>query len=189
MLDADWYDEHVVRRIEPVTKPNILFVCTANICRSPTAEYLARARFGLHDFRFASAGFMRSDETCPADLTKVLDKRGVDVTPHRSHTVNQETLDAADLVLTMEAQHVQNIAIKFPDSFAKTLPLVEAAERLRGRRVSVGDFVGEIQSRDPMSYLGREWDVDDPYKRGTRRYRKAVEQIDGLVETVLAALS
>ncbi len=171
-----------------MTKHNILFVCTANICRSPTAEYIARDRFGQDHFRFASAGFMRSDQTCPSDLTKVLDKRGIDVSPHRSHKLTQAILDASDLVLTMESQHIQNIAIDFPDSFPKSLPLVEAAERLVGRRVSIADFVAEIQSRDPMAYLGRDWDVDDPYKRGTRRYRKAVAQIEGLVETVVEAL-
>ena len=172
-----------------LTKHNILFVCTANICRSPAAEYLARDQFGDEEFRFASAGFLRDDETVPSDLVSVLRKRGLDATPHRSHVLVQEYLDDADLVLTMESQHIQNIAIDFPDSFPKSLPLMEAADRLRGRRVPLDLFKAEIQTRNPMSYLGREWDVDDPYKRGKRKYRKAVDQIDELVATVLGAIS
>ncbi|MGI9615234.1 MAG: low molecular weight protein arginine phosphatase, partial [Acidimicrobiales bacterium] len=36
----------------------ILFVCTANICRSPAAEALARHRYGEQDALFRSAGLL-----------------------------------------------------------------------------------------------------------------------------------
>ncbi|MCA0290277.1 MAG: hypothetical protein LCH82_01215 [Actinobacteria bacterium] len=39
-----------------LTHRGVLFVCTANISRSPYAELVARARYGGRGIRFASAG-------------------------------------------------------------------------------------------------------------------------------------
>lgn len=167
---------------------NILFVCTANICRSTTAEYLARVKFGEDRFRFASAGFMRSGRASSNDLVKVMAKRGIDVTSHRSRTLTTEILEGADLVLVMESQHIQNIAIDSPDHFGKSIPLIEASQRLGGREATVPEFVAELRDRDAMSYLGKEWDVDDPFGRGLRAYKKMVPLMDDLVNTVLMAL-
>jgi protein-tyrosine-phosphatase len=165
----------------------ILFVCTANICRSPAAEALARARHhGEHSF--ASAGFLFEDRPAEPDMVKALADVGVDATAHRSRIVTADLAAGADLILTMEARHVQDLTLMSNDIFAKTLPLMEAGERLADRQTTVADFVASLQSRDPLRYLDTRWDVEDPYKRSKRRYRRSVEQIAGLVDAVLPRL-
>ncbi len=165
----------------------ILFVCTANICRSPTAELLARSRFGEGSHLFRSAGLMEGGREVPSDLQSVLGQRDVASAAHRSNQIDSETLAAAELILTMEGKHVQEIGIQEPEALPKVIPLKEAAERL-SVPATVDGFVQGLQSRDVTRYLSSRWDVDDPYKRGKRRYRKMVDEVEELVSTVIGNL-
>ena len=176
----------------PDGRRRILFVCTANICRSPTAELLARHRFGEDRVLFRSAGFLEPDRSCPIELVEVLRERGIDATGHRSYRLDADSVAAADLLLTMEGSHVQEATMLAPDAFAKIVPLREAASatrQLRQPSVTVEELLAEVNTdRDPRRYLGSSWDVDDPYGRRQRAYRRAVEEIDSLVDTVLGHL-
>ncbi len=170
----------------------ILFVCTANICRSPTAELLARSRFGEEQNVYRSAGFLDPDQPVPPDLVRVLGEKGVDATAHRSYRLDESSIDAANLLLTMESSHLQRVTTIRPEALAKTVPLKEAASlvvHLPPGPVTVEDLLAEVnRDRDPRSYLGSQWDVDDPYGRRMKVYRKAVDEIDQLVATVAGRL-
>lgn len=167
----------------------ILFVCTANICRSPAAEAIARSRFSGSGHFFASAGFLYEGRPAEPDMVRALSDVAVDADDHLSRIISMEMAAEADLILTMEARHVQDIAVMSAEIFAKTLPLVEARERLAGRRVSTEDLVADLAVRNPMVYFDNRWDVEDPYKRSKRKYRKSVEQISELVASVVSALA
>jgi protein-tyrosine-phosphatase len=171
----------------------ILFVCTANICRSPTAEAVARHRFGEQAVMFRSAGFLASGQACPATLLQALDEVGVDASQHRSYRLDEPSLRASDLVLTMEGEHVQRATFLHRDAFPRILPLKEAAQhmaRIPDLRVSLEQFIDEVnRSRDPTAYLSTRWDVEDPYRRKLKHYRQAVEEISGLVESVVGRLA
>lgn len=165
----------------------VLFVCTANICRSPTAELLARHRFGESKALFRSAGFMRSDKEVPDDLQQVLGESAIEAAAHRSNRIDADTMHAADLILTMEGRHIQELTVEHPPALAHALPLKEAADRL-STGMSLEDLLTQLESRDPREYLSTKWDVDDPYKRGKKRYRKMVTEVDGLVADVVGTL-
>jgi protein-tyrosine-phosphatase len=153
---------------------------------------LARHRIGEHDAVFRSAGFLQSGESCPPELVTVLGDRGIDARSHRSYQLDSASLEASDLVLTMETRHVQKASMIEPDAFERIVPIREAAEvvqRLGGGPVQVEDFLVELNDgRDPRNYLGARWDVDDPYGRRIRAYRKAVDEIDELVGAVVGLL-
>lgn len=169
-------------------RKRILFVCTANICRSPTAELVARVRFGEEANVFRSAGFLESGRTVPPDLAEVLYERRIDATGHRSYRIDDATVAAADLLLTMESGHVQRIATMDRDALTRTAPLKEAAavlSRFGPGTVGVDRFLAELnRDRDPMTYLGERWDIDDPYGRRAKDYRRAVDEIAQLVDSV-----
>ena len=77
-------------------KKQILFVCTANICRSPMAAAMFNAlaeERGLA-YRAESAG------------VAALGELGIHAGDHRARRVSEEMLEGADLVLTMGPQHV-----------------------------------------------------------------------------------
>ena len=122
-------------------------------------------------------------------MVGVLSKNGIDASSHSSRIITADLASDADLILTMEARHVQDLGIMDNDLFSRTLPLLEASDRLAGRRMTVDTLVAQLTTRDPLVYLnGERWDVDDPYKRSRRRYRKAVDQISGLVDEVIGSL-
>jgi len=167
-------------------------VCTANICRSPTAETLARRRFGEGRMIFRSAGFLSSGRQCPPELIKVVGEKGVDLASHRSYQLDAPSIQAADLVLTMEGEHVRKAVDAWPEAFPKVMPLTEAAKIVRhlgGGQVGIGDLISHANTvRDPTSYLTSTWDVEDPYKRRLKHYRSAVDEIDGLVDGLFSCV-
>src|SRR5688500_18611881 len=98
----------------------VLFVCTANICRSPTAEHLARHHERSERLSFASAGLLRAGERCPAPLVREVARLGVDLSSHRSRRLTTEALSNADLVVTMEVAHLREVAVLERSALAKT---------------------------------------------------------------------
>ena len=168
----------------------ILFLCTANICRSPTAEFLARRLAGENRWAFRSAGFLESGRAPSDDLIKVLGDRGIDIARHRSYQVDRASLEAADLVLTMEGAHVRRATEVWPEVWSKILPLRQAVAFIDegpGALRTVDDLLSCLDDgRDPAEYFGTRWDVDDPYGRGLRFYRRSVDEIDRLVTSFLS---
>ncbi len=171
-------------------RQQILFVCTANICRSPAAEVIARDRFGEARWSFRSAGFLENGRVFEPDMAKAVAKLGVNVDDrHRSSVIDTEKLAVSSLILTMEARHVQNIVIEDDLAFERVIPLKEAAELIQQRGITGLDgLLAAMVDRDPMRYLDRRWDVEDPYKRARRHYRRSAAEINELVGTVIGAL-
>lgn len=100
--------------------PNILIVCTANICRSPMGEAILKKLVSERDdadqWHIESAGTWAIDGRDPAFLSKyVMELMGIDISTHRSQPINLKMLRNFDLILTMEkdqkrwlkAQHVE----------------------------------------------------------------------------------
>lgn len=169
----------------------VLYVCTGNICRSPTAELLSRQQFGDELIKFRSAGFIPDGQPCPGDLADVLAERGIDASYHRSYQVDVASLQAADLVLTMEAAHVQKATLVDRNSFPKIFPMREVAELLGAGLFSGLDaFLADLnQGRDPFRYMETRWDVEDPYGKSRGHYRSAVDEISTLVASVIGPLA
>jgi protein-tyrosine-phosphatase len=93
----------------------VLFVCTGNICRSPMAEGMARARIDERyphragEIAVSSAGIAGLDgERATVEAVGVMRERGVAITAHRARSVTAELLAESDLVLTMEARQAEH---------------------------------------------------------------------------------
>lgn len=99
-------------------KRSILFICTANICRSPMAMGLFRELVSQSgdEWRIESAGVW-ADPGFPAarNTQKVLEARGLEVNDHRSRPVSAEMIDEFDLILVMERNHQEALRAAFPD--------------------------------------------------------------------------
>jgi protein-tyrosine phosphatase len=87
---------------------SVLFVCTANICRSPTAEGVLRkllaAKQAAERFEIASAGTHAMREGMPPFplAVEAAKKRGYDVTHHLARPVVASDFDHFDLILAMD---------------------------------------------------------------------------------------
>ncbi len=173
----------------------VLFVCTANICRSPYMELRSRALSAAAGatIEFASAG-THGFRAHPVDTTmaKVLADRGVPAeltTGFASRRLTPELVDAADLVLTAEATHRAYVLEEVPASFRKVFTLGQFAE-------SVGRLDTDLTGAELVSAVGhrragatREHDVADPFNRGLPAAEEAADQIDTLLRVVLPRLA
>lgn len=132
--------------------PHILFVCTANICRSPVAEAVLRHRLrerGMADWTVSSAGTWAVQERGAAQNSiQVLAERGMDIRDHRSRMVSDELLEEADLILCMESGHVEALKAEFPEVAHRIHQLSETA----GESFSVSDpYRGPLEAYQQMA--------------------------------------
>ncbi len=96
------------------TNPTILFVCWGNICRSPMAEEVARAKAaqdGVTKVSFISAGVSADEAGHPIDprAVSVLRAAGYQVGPHTARLVTAQEVFDADLVIGMEELHLTKL--------------------------------------------------------------------------------
>ena len=90
----------------------ILFVCTANICRSALAEVMLKKMLqekDLNDIEVESAG-VQNYEGAPRDymMSSYAYKAGYELSG-TAHYVTQAMADSADLIICMEHSHVVQI--------------------------------------------------------------------------------
>ena len=167
----------------------VLFVCTANICRSPFMELTARRLAGEGAaLRLSSAGTHGWDsKPMDATMSEAL-AEGIDASAFRSRRVTREILQEADLVLTAEAAHRSYILQDHPGMFRKVFSLGQAAEAIS--RLEPGLSPTEVVARlgSARGNADPALDVPDPYRRGPEAAAAAAEQISRLLEAILPAL-
>ncbi len=141
---------------------SVLFVCTANQCRSAAAEYLMRRRLddsGLA-MKVASAGVSAwPDVPALPDTVTAARDMGVDLRDHRSQAVTVELLEGSRLVLCMARRHVAMLCEWFP----------AAAPRIHLLRPYCLDDATAVQ------------DVDDPVGMPLEVHRACLHEIDTLL--------
>ncbi len=182
----------------------VLFVCTGNLCRSPAAQAVLQARVDAAgagaDFNIGSAGLgvgrgaaagLRIDRT----VETLLAKRGIALAPDfRSRPVTGPQIDEADLLLAATREHRLQIGKLWPDAYARTFTVREAAWMLGSRPVpadrqaapAVRDWLAN--ERGMTVVPPAELDIDDPIGRRTGVYRRVVDQVTAAVDVIGTAL-
>jgi protein-tyrosine-phosphatase len=102
------------------TSINILFVCTANICRSFLAERILKKILQVKKIHYVegySAGLMDL-QGAPADFkaARLLHERGMDGIRHCSRPLTEDLVDWADVILVMEEIHKEVIFARYPET-------------------------------------------------------------------------
>jgi protein-tyrosine-phosphatase len=123
--------------------PGILFVCTANQCRSPMAsilfQNLVNKPTDIRYWRIESAGTWAIDGIPAAESAQiVMERRGLDLGQHKSRGVNAEMLSSFDLILTMESGHKESLRIEFPKVAKRVFLLSE----MTGKQFDIHDPIG-----------------------------------------------
>jgi protein-tyrosine-phosphatase len=174
----------------------VLFVCTANQCRSPMAEALAAQeirRRGLH-LEVASCG-VRAVPGIPMTpaAEEALRRRDVHVEPHLSRAFDLDLAERADLITTMERDHLLSIAEHGMEPLSRTFPLRELVRigtarepdepvRTWALRMDAERPPGQALRVDPAD------DVADPIGRSARHYRRCASDLAELVDRLLDLL-
>jgi protein-tyrosine phosphatase len=143
----------------------VLFVCTANMCRSPMAEGLFNKVLEAHgkgDRIIArSAGVNANDGSgATQEAVDVMAERGVDISLHRSRMITKAIVDGSMLIACMTKKHKDMVTAFFPESKNKVFMLSEIAE-------------GKIE------------DVPDPVYNGIDRYRSIADLLQGYLDKMV----
>jgi protein-tyrosine phosphatase len=121
--------------------PAILFVCTANICRSPMAEGVLRrmspggkgvtcrvASAGTHDYHAGEPAFPIA--------VGVAKRRGYDISRHIARCITPGDIERYDVILAMDRFNLESVRQIAPTSHkGKIELLLEYGDAYRGQEV------------------------------------------------------
>ncbi len=149
----------------------VLFVCTGNICRSPTAEGVARklvAERG-HDGRIEidSAGTHSYHEGEPPDARSIeaAARRGIDLSGQRARRVRGADFETFELILAMDRGH----------------------EKILKRQAPKGALSRIRMFLDYAPHLGIR-DVPDPYYGAGDGFEQVLDMVEaaagGLIDAI-----
>lgn len=159
----------------------MLFVCTANICRSATAHAIANHLIAENNYPIEvdSAGIQALvGHPVEAEMAAVLDRKGISPAGITSTQLNRKLLTWADIVVVFEANHQSWILDEAPDQFKKVVPF--------GNLVAVFAEQEELTVAEALTAARRRptkvesW-VRDPFREGSAAAEQTTEIIlDGL---------
>jgi protein-tyrosine phosphatase len=170
----------------------VLFVCTGNICRSPTAEALARrelTRYPGVPIQVSSAG-SHALEGNPAASRSMLaaSARGAGLERHFARELTRRRVRTADLVLCMAAEH-QPFVLSYDRSAANRTFLLATFARVAGQWDWLAASPAELVALAAEHAREQDGDdIDDPLGQPAEAYAACAERLDGLVTPVIAAL-
>jgi protein-tyrosine phosphatase len=170
----------------------VLFVCTGNICRSPTAEALARReleRYPGVPIQVSSAG-SHALEGNPAASRSMLAAatRGASLERHFARELTRRRVRAADLILCMAAEHRPFVLSYDRAAAGRTFLLASFARVVDQWGWLATSPAGLVALAAEHVTEQDDDDIDDPLGQSTEAYAACAERLDGLVTTVIAAL-
>jgi protein-tyrosine phosphatase len=169
----------------------VLFVCTANVVRSPIAAQLLemRAQEAGADLAVESAGLREAQRLLDDGALLALEGHGVHLRPHRSRRLDAAMIAPAALILGLEREHVREAVLLDPSAWSRTFTLKEIVRRgeatgIRQPGESIEAWIARVHAdRTQRDLLGSDPvdDVADPYGGPPGGYEDAAEEIDHLV--------
>jgi len=150
-------------------KFGVLFVCTGNICRSPTAEAIFRklatdAGMAVTADSAGTHGYHVGEPPDPR-AQKAAAKRGYDLSALRARTIEGADFRRFDLILAMDQEHHAILSRIAGSSAEHKLKLM-------------------------MSYARRfkERDVPDPYYGGPQGFERVLDMLEDAAKGLLESL-
>jgi protein-tyrosine phosphatase len=118
-----------------IPMPSILFVCTANLYRSPLAAAFFSSKLQADQeadhWIVESAGtWTIPGQRVPVDLLKAAGGRGIDLKNHLTRQLDHDLLGRHHLVVVMEKGHREALQIEFPFIQEKVHLLSEMVDQL-----------------------------------------------------------
>lgn len=170
----------------------VLFVCTANICRSAMAAALFMKSAHEHnavDAVAASGGFLEGGRKVHEHVTTILDSKGIDVSQKRSQRLSADVVEPADLILTMTSEHARGVVSQFPRSISDvyTLRHFGSVVTPRPRHESTREWLASINTNNRRAYLGDDvlLDIPDPIGHPIKAFEGLATELENTISWIM----
>ena len=165
---------------------HILFVCTGNICRSPTGERLASAyatEHGMPELLASSAG-TRAVIGHPVhrDAAVVLDSLGGDASGFAARQLTAKIASTADLIIAMTTAHRDIVLETAPRQLRRTFTLSEAS---RLASMDDAETLEDLAGLRPRLSTKDKPDVPDPIGQSPEVFASVGAQIAELLPPIM----
>ncbi|MET7876559.1 low molecular weight phosphatase family protein [Micromonospora profundi] len=176
----------------------VLFVCHANLCRSPMAEYVARRLLADRPVLVSSAGTDAMDGMAMHPYAmEVLAEHGADPAAFASRTLRPEYLTEATLVLTATRRQRSVCTALAPGALHRTFtlrqfgrlasaaepPAEPSVDPLRAAIAAAAEARGRLQPAAPDAD-----DLRDPIGGTTADFRRCAEEIERSLRPLAALI-
>jgi len=147
----------------------ILFICYANTCRSPAAEYFAKDlkhnkyKNEMKDVIFDSAGWHDAFEDAQPETKNYVQDKGIDMSDFKPKVITKELIEKQDLIIGMERYQLTKVRNNFR----------EIKENIRDKLYTLKEFNGAEK---------KDVNIPDPYKTGLDNYKRILKIVEENVE-------
>lgn len=179
---------------------SLLFVCRANVCRSPAAELMLRHEIPMSLVQVGSAGLEARDGLeIDQRMSESLRARGVSgLGNFRSRLLLPTHLEQAEIVLTTTLRQRRVLAERRPGMVNRVFTVREFAILLDVAPLgeSVVETAGLAENLLIRAWSGRgrhgrngnELDIEDPFGRSRRHYERAVDELQSAISSIASAV-
>jgi protein-tyrosine phosphatase len=165
---------------------HVLFVCTGNICRSPTGERLAAAyaaQHGIADFTASSAGTRAViGHAIHRDAAVVLEELGGDTSGFAARQLKSKIASSADLIIAMTSAHRDIVLEAAPRQLSRTFTLTEAA---RLASMDGAETLADLAALRRHLTANEKADIPDPIGQSPEVFAAVGSQIAELLPPIL----
>jgi glycine hydroxymethyltransferase len=151
------------------TPRKIIFICTGNLCRSPMAEGILKARWaalGRNDISVSSMGIHGlNHQPATEPARRICREHGIDISTHFSRPLDFDEMSRSDLMFALEMVHKDFIRLFQPHLAEKTF------------------LLGSWPLKDSP-----KGNIRDPMGGGPKDYANAFETISRKIENIIPYL-
>jgi protein-tyrosine phosphatase len=101
----------------------VLMVCLGNICRSPLAEGILRAKANKKGWAIevdsAGTGGWHAGETPDRRSQKIASEHGIDISNQKARKFKRQDFDEFDLILAMDTENMKDLLLLAPNEKAR----------------------------------------------------------------------
>jgi protein-tyrosine-phosphatase len=150
----------------------VLFICYANTCRSPAAEYFAK---GLKEVKYSdelkgivfdSAGWHDAFDDAQPETKNYVQAKSIDMADFKPKLITKDLIDTQDLIIGMERYHLTKTRKKFRD----------IKDKLKDKLFTLKQFNGAEKT---------DLNIPDPYKTGLENYNRILRIVEQQVELLV----
>ncbi len=141
--------------------PRIIFVCSGNICRSPLAAGMAKAKLdeaGVASVIISAGTLQLTGKPAASNSVAAGAAIGVDISSHRSQGLTRPLMERADYLVVMSPSHAAFISKHVPSATSKVVRLWDYVDGYDQIADPVGmDLDAFVECRDLMDRALDEW--------------------------------